>query len=870
MSDLTQECRQLLDVIAQEKESLNNDTFPKKIMNEMTEIENSVRRIWEEISQPSRLGLVGQVSAGKTRMLETLLGCVGSILSENVGPGATTGNIVEYTITCGDMKSTTFDSWKVQIMDRDRIAALFEEYFRKIENTINKNDDEHQQFLVSLQDIMNQKDSISENDYWNDIDRWAIDVYNKARFKTLNPIVLEMHRIAGTAAAASVWLGKELSVSEKQAFSVMTLSNNHSAPQSLEKQLFNNIPDFGTPIEEIKPDVFRIFFPIIHKIRVNVRVPAEIFKMYEKYGNSLQVIDCPGYGASGSSVRDQTLCFIELDDIDSILVLLDSKNPGQETKYFEDAQRKWGQVAREKTVVVLNKFDLLQISQDSNVAEAFKQLRQKEKIEEEELLQVLASPLQQPYTYALEHVAGKNPEKLVFFSSSAFIGKKYHAFKPIMYAQREWLDKNCPNDSYEGLKECELWQSVVQCMSDTSPLSALLRDFAEDGGGARLVKTFGEHLIHFGNNNQQTRLHEDIERQKRKWENFKKRLEEEKQSVLTASQDLKECGECKLTFRQMKEILDKFKLLMETICRDTSKLVKTFESELFYAKNYYNTNVIDEIGQWPIWEALFRTISDTTNYCVPIQSNEKQYVDEEMRIPDTTDAFEERFTNVLQSELENIMTETLPGIILYAFEEYGIEQKKTWGDEQFQKLKKTFENISSAIPEEFKSLPFNLLDSWLESPSIATMNVLFPIHEKIEKDIRSDYNLTNTGTKNKMEDNKDNTGYSKYYPLQHGEKPRYFAWSSRVQEKVGSHNPPAPNHRHLAAVIQIRQAFFEGSVFFIESVFDEIKFRFLNSFTKQCLDLKDNVGILERKFEEHQPTGTKTPINGPYIPGRHH
>ncbi|MDO5577008.1 MAG: hypothetical protein Q4F84_08000, partial [Fibrobacter sp.] len=269
--DLLAQCNTLF----RETETFKNDhtdlwtDLSSTSRSEFQSFQDKLLTIQEEIESPARIGLVGQVSAGKTRMLEVFLGNVGGTLSATgVGAGATTGNIVEFNISAGNDEQTTFDSWKIQIMSEQHVNSLFEEFIKEVERKAVSGDVQHDTLRQKLKTIKANSNQMSRTDYWAELNKWSIDAYNQDNIRTISPVALEMYRLSQClTVSGKKWLGKTLDADENQASWVMTLENGSVVPNTLASRHLS-FPELGTDFKTIEEKIIRQFFPIVQKIKV--------------------------------------------------------------------------------------------------------------------------------------------------------------------------------------------------------------------------------------------------------------------------------------------------------------------------------------------------------------------------------------------------------------------------------------------------------------------------------------------------------------------------------------------------------------------------------------------------------------------------
>lgn len=107
-------------------------------------------------------------------------------------------------------------------------------------------------------------------------------------------------------------------------------------PRSDRKSLFRHIPQhppstrkIGAIPTSLTTSLIRLTFPLIRQCEVTVNISKKIWDLSPVKGqNDFVLIDFPGLGAETSGVRDAFLCLRELEDVQTILILLNANKPG--------------------------------------------------------------------------------------------------------------------------------------------------------------------------------------------------------------------------------------------------------------------------------------------------------------------------------------------------------------------------------------------------------------------------------------------------------------------------------------------------------------------------------------------------------------
>ena len=121
-------------------------------------------------------------------------------------------------------------------------------------------------------------------------------------------------------------------------------------------------PAFDPQADRLDRNRIAGLFPLIRSVRVDVQVPGPIAtRLGLDRIPRFELVDCPGLGADRSSLRDAYLCMRELKNIETIVIVVDSADPGADapTRIYDLMHDAWEGYIKDRILAVANKFDAL-------------------------------------------------------------------------------------------------------------------------------------------------------------------------------------------------------------------------------------------------------------------------------------------------------------------------------------------------------------------------------------------------------------------------------------------------------------------------------------------------------------------------------
>jgi hypothetical protein len=313
---------------------------------------------------PVRVGVVGAFSAGKSLLLGTLLGNA-ELLPVQSRP--TTGNITALHIRAerGPEGARVVER-AVEWMDRETAMGCLRALLAVVAER-----------SAGLPDIdragLDELARGAATGYfaaWPALEAWCGNSWAKCGDPP-NPLFRYVLReMAWFGRCCASPLGQQLFAQQRGPSVVpgdVDINEALELPRAFEVALtsFEALPagpETGLP-EKLTPGFLRQAFPLVRRVRLEVRVPAALWALSGPDGTPFLLLDFPGLGAAQSGVRDQFLCTQELADVQTILVVLNANSLGGTAgpDLFNRLQgsRPPGQSLRDNILVAINRFDQL-------------------------------------------------------------------------------------------------------------------------------------------------------------------------------------------------------------------------------------------------------------------------------------------------------------------------------------------------------------------------------------------------------------------------------------------------------------------------------------------------------------------------------
>ena len=315
---------------------------------------------------PVRIGIVGGFNAGKSLLLGTLLGNA-ELLPVLDRP--TTGNITALHLKAEQgIDRTTVVATEVEWVDRKAMEGCL----RALLGAAAERSRELQE--VDKKTLTGLIQSASGPDFqdWEQLEAWCRQSWDRCG-EPANPLfryVLRELVWFGRCSASTV--GRHLLTRGQKPSAVsdgVEVQRGLELPpqQDVTKAKFESLPPGpgATPFPEtLTAEFLQKAFPLVRRVKMNVQVPASLWNLTVPGGIPFVLLDFPGLGAAQSGVRDEYLCRQELEDVQTILIVLNAQQVGGTVgpELFNRLQSarpkdKKGQNLRDNILVAINRFD---------------------------------------------------------------------------------------------------------------------------------------------------------------------------------------------------------------------------------------------------------------------------------------------------------------------------------------------------------------------------------------------------------------------------------------------------------------------------------------------------------------------------------
>lgn len=479
------------------------DCCAHELLEDINHHERDLQRLQSEQSKPARLCLTGRFSSGKTTVAAMLLGAGGKL---PVAENPTTGNIVEFTLHRADedLPETRLRNWRVRIVDREAAEQILSSLLRNGASLMEKYGKGDREQLRRAQDRQSPT-------HWIDAVNWAIAIRKSEPVRELRAVAFEIYRFAKVFEQLLTHAGKVFAVTEEQAHRLMTLDFDPNQVYDCELQTLPTLSAKGRDLafESMTEGDLRAVFPTICKILVDVDLSDAVANLISTDRQlNFQLVDCAGFNADGSSIRDSTICSVELRNVDAVLAVIDGRIPGDNLDWISEFTRTWGLDAKTRVLTAVNRFDQLPLQQEMSRLTAL--AASDEPLSLGELRQACANTFFVLLEAAERTVLDGDLSRVVIMSSMAGIDHQLRAGLSLGTAEfiRDKIESQ--NRGWRG--PCELWGKIGERLRKGATtdferkVAKLLLDFSEDGAGNRLRSALVSHIRHRGDQGKGDRL----------------------------------------------------------------------------------------------------------------------------------------------------------------------------------------------------------------------------------------------------------------------------------------------------------------------------------------------------------------------------
>jgi hypothetical protein len=267
-----------------------------------------------EVDEPLRVGIVGEFSAGKSLLLGVLVGRP-DLLPTGMEP--MTGNVTELRFLPAHDDATRVRVSQVDVRffsraDADLLDAAILGELRQAAVSAGIGD-------VALAEFDAQSAS------WTPKFRDWCDRMARQNYSALGKLIRELAMLRDAAAAAPDWFGRSALITEDQLKSILEI--RFPGPQD---GLSSALAPDSVPFTA-HPEHFQLasVFPLVSRVILDVIMPISAWPVAGRTGDQgFTLLDFPGIGGANSKARDLFLTRRGLEDVHTILVLVNASRPG--------------------------------------------------------------------------------------------------------------------------------------------------------------------------------------------------------------------------------------------------------------------------------------------------------------------------------------------------------------------------------------------------------------------------------------------------------------------------------------------------------------------------------------------------------------
>ncbi|WP_045559854.1 hypothetical protein [Streptomyces sp. FxanaA7] len=620
--------------------------IPPELRRRRAEFRIAVARLLGEARGPLSIGVVGEFSAGKSLLIETLLGLPGLLSVSDV---ATTGNVTSIHVTqcVGEERGSVLDGRTVVYCTDAEMSELMGHLHGRLVE-LARLEGMAEQRLAELRAAAPGAGAeggagASGAGGWEALAGWCRRHGGTVGGSRMRAVAEEVGLVLGAFERGAWLLGRRYELSDAQAKRAMSLPGVRlgdggekgeggedgagggyaggfgSAEEELDGlglgrelgrgrgQGLGQGPGQGPgPGQQITDDVLADCVPLIRRVELRVRVPRAVWDLRDV--GALVLMDFPGLNSPQSGERDRFLSRRELRDIHTVLVLMNAQRGpvAGEQDFFDMLREPTGdgregrsdETLRESLLVAGGRFDQMPVE-----PEVLGDLLggTAERLTERRLRGLPDTAVLDEVVEAAQRLLPPGQRKqLVLVSAMAGLAALRRAGAvDVDTSARTRLRPGAESERLTRITE--LWGRIADRLEEDepgAPLSRVLREFAEDGGLGLLRDQLVRHAARYGG-----RIRHDAVRRRAG------AVDRLRPALVAAEREARPEAEYPPAFREIQQALDDTRRLL-TDLRDT--LVLGLTPGGVRAEEALRRLVADEaatlVASWPEWKELFAAV----------------------------------------------------------------------------------------------------------------------------------------------------------------------------------------------------------------------------------------------------------------------
>jgi hypothetical protein len=287
---------------------------PAECAAQRDELKELADLVVKEIDEPLRIGIVGEFSAGKSLLLGVLVGKP-DLLPTGMEP--MTGNVTELRFLPARDNAARTGVSRVEVRffsrtDADQLDAAILAELRTAAVRANIGD-------VALAEFDAQCGS------WTPKFRDWCARTARQHYSELGKLIRELAMLRDASTAAPGWLGRSVSISGDQLKAILEIRFPGVRDGLPSTPAADSVP--FTP----SPDDSRLsaVFPLVSRVILDIALPSDAWPVAGRVGDQgFMLLDFPGIGGANSKARDLFLTRRGLEDVHTILVLVNAGRAG--------------------------------------------------------------------------------------------------------------------------------------------------------------------------------------------------------------------------------------------------------------------------------------------------------------------------------------------------------------------------------------------------------------------------------------------------------------------------------------------------------------------------------------------------------------
>lgn len=806
------------------------------------------------ITSPVKIGIVGEFSAGKSFLLGALFGYADLLPVDEI---PTTGNVTrlhfhQHEEKARDpLKPTQIQHYTIEYISelgaKETLAFMLEELEDRASSS------ELQPTQIDALKQLRLKSPLSSNA----VQEWCKEAWEHSTNPKLRTLIRETIIFLRAYSQCAALLGRRYEVTEETAKSGLTLKLSGG---SLAQDSFHSIPPPPAKLDaapgSLTPSLISNTFPLIRCCDITIHVSKKIWNLSPiKTQSDFILLDFPGLGAETSGVRDAYLCMRELEDVQTILILLNAKQPGAgEAQQIFNLMQKHHKDLQDRILVGISRFNQLPINPNGwSQIESLLSLSGTDTLEDEDEEDALGlfesspppSNLRESDLYTHLPTLGQlissakaltaRTDRVVFLSPPLYFHhlKQNHPTLPLASSKytRE-LEKAIES----SLAQQKNFYPVVEALKASGVAEQLTtwleQAYADDGGVFALRELFQRHVAEHGLQQifeqglkKATELHQTIQRLCH---------------LLAKEQQTHPVGQQEQDLYQNQEHIGK---LLQTLFQLDARYKNTprdFFSDETKKRQTLSELIEEEITtrfyQWPLWQQMLRSVSEDGFLKVASEGKKRSGLldlddDETENLAKTSEDFLHYFVQECQ-QLGAWLQPHIENSLRMWLEEITVEvapHKKN-----FRELLKESQN-AGGYPRSSQKI-------------LHALKLLFSIESRLPQLLEA--------VSEETSNQDDASRWERVFPLNLHQK---FAWHPAVSEYCHSSN------RHQSTVIRIREELIASALRELNEQLGQAQITAKQTMSDTFKQLTSTIGQLRsdksllQRFSPPPPSTTETP-----------